>query len=74
MKKTTYNPAALGDPMDRVDGRLKVTGAARYSAEYPLAQLTHAVLVSSKIARGRISHLDAKAAERARAYWRSSAM
>jgi xanthine dehydrogenase YagR molybdenum-binding subunit len=65
MNKKNISPAALGDPMDRVDGRLKVTGAATYAAEYPLAQLTHAVLVSSKIARGTISQLDAKAAERA---------
>jgi xanthine dehydrogenase YagR molybdenum-binding subunit len=26
---------AIGKPLDRVDGRLKVTGAARYAAEFP---------------------------------------
>ena len=27
--------AVIGQPIDRVDGRLKVTGAARYAADYP---------------------------------------
>ena len=26
--------ASVGQPLDRVDGRLKVTGGARYAAEY----------------------------------------
>ncbi|WP_031529936.1 xanthine dehydrogenase family protein molybdopterin-binding subunit [Dyadobacter crusticola] len=52
-------------PLDRVDGRLKVTGAARYSAEYNLPNLAHAVLVSSSIAKGSIKSIDSKAAERA---------
>ena len=55
--------AAVGAPMDRVDGRLKVTGAARYSAEMPVAGVHHAVLVQSTVASGRITHLDTAAAE-----------
>ncbi|KAA6439840.1 xanthine dehydrogenase family protein molybdopterin-binding subunit [Dyadobacter flavalbus] len=51
--------------LDRVDGRLKVTGAARYSAEYQLSGLVYAVLVESKIAKGTIKSIDSKAAERA---------
>jgi CO/xanthine dehydrogenase Mo-binding subunit len=27
---------AIGDPITRVDGRAKVTGAAKYSAEFPI--------------------------------------
>ncbi|HTE46988.1 MAG TPA: xanthine dehydrogenase family protein molybdopterin-binding subunit [Gemmatimonadaceae bacterium] len=54
----------LGDPIDRVDGRLKVTGAARYAAEYPLPNLAHAVLVTSTIAKGRVLQVDATRAER----------
>lgn len=50
---------------DRVDGRAKVTGAAKYSAEYELAGLSYGVLVGSTIARGSITALDARAAERA---------
>lgn len=56
---------AIGKPMDRVDGRLKVTGAARYSAEMEVPDLVHAVLVMSAIAKGRIQQIDTQAAERA---------
>jgi xanthine dehydrogenase YagR molybdenum-binding subunit len=51
--------------MNRVDGHLKVTGAATYSAEYELPGITYAVLVGSTITRGRITGIDTKAAERA---------
>jgi len=51
--------------LDRVDGRLKVTGAAKYSAEYQLPNLAYGVLVTSTIAKGRIKNIDTKAAERA---------
>jgi xanthine dehydrogenase YagR molybdenum-binding subunit len=57
--------AVVGAAVDRVDGRLKVTGAARYTAEFPVADLAHAALVQSTIARGRIKHLDTSAAEAA---------
>ncbi|RYY27806.1 MAG: xanthine dehydrogenase family protein molybdopterin-binding subunit [Sphingobacteriaceae bacterium] len=52
-------------PLDRVDGRLKVTGAAKYSAEYTMPDLAYAVLVASTIAKGSIKSIDTKAAERA---------
>src|SRR5690242_348231 len=55
----------VGRPMDRIDGRLKVTGAARYAAEFEVPEITHAVLVQSTIARGRVTAIDASAAERA---------
>ncbi|PRC92446.1 xanthine dehydrogenase family protein molybdopterin-binding subunit [Solimicrobium silvestre] len=48
----------IGDPIARVDGRLKVTGAALYSAEIPLLKTAYAVLVTSTIASGRITVLD----------------
>ncbi len=51
--------------MDRVDGRQKVTGAAKYSAEYELPNMAHAVLVGSTIAKGSIKSLDTKRAENA---------
>ena len=51
----------IGSPLSRVDGRLKVTGGARYAAEHPVAGLLHGVIISSAVARGRITrlHLDA---------------
>ena len=44
---------SVGEPLDRLDGRLKVTGAARYAAEFPVPEVAHAVIVTSTIARGR---------------------
>ena len=56
---------SVGAPMDRVDGRLKVTGGARYSAEFPAANMAHAVIVQSSVASGRIASIDTSAAEQA---------
>jgi len=52
----------IGAPMNRVDGRQKVTGAATYSAEYELPGLVYGVLVGSTIAKGRLTGIDTKAA------------
>jgi xanthine dehydrogenase YagR molybdenum-binding subunit len=48
----------IGQPRSRVDGRLKVTGQARYAAEHAVTGCLHGVLVTSAIATGRITHLD----------------
>jgi xanthine dehydrogenase YagR molybdenum-binding subunit len=53
----------IGRPIDRIDGRLKVTGAARYAAEFNVANAVHAVLVQSTIAAGSISGFDLKQAK-----------
>ncbi|HKR14886.1 MAG TPA: xanthine dehydrogenase family protein molybdopterin-binding subunit [Pyrinomonadaceae bacterium] len=55
----------IGKPVERVDGRLKVTGGARYAAEFKTANLAHAVLVMSTIANGSIRSLDTRAAKSA---------
>jgi len=55
----------IGGSMSRVDGHLKVTGGARYSAEYELPGITYAVLVGSTVTKGRLAGIDTKAAERA---------
>jgi len=57
-------PAKLGAPIDRVDGRLKVTGGAKYAAELPVTNVAYAVLVTSTIAKGRVTSMDTSAAER----------
>jgi xanthine dehydrogenase YagR molybdenum-binding subunit len=57
-------PEAVGEPLDRVDGRLKVTGKATYTADWNIPGLTHAVLKVSAIARGRIASIDTAAALR----------
>ena len=56
--------SAIGQPISRVDGRLKVTGGARYTADIPLAGLTHAAIVHSTIANGRTLSIDTSAAEK----------
>jgi xanthine dehydrogenase YagR molybdenum-binding subunit len=53
---------AIGQPMDRVDGLLKVTGQARYAGEYPQQGLLYGSVVSSTIASGRVLRIDASAA------------
>jgi xanthine dehydrogenase YagR molybdenum-binding subunit len=55
----------VGQPMDRVDGRLKVTGAAKYAAEFTAPGLACGVLVQSTIAKGKIRRIDRSQAERA---------
>ena len=62
-QSTTAN--IIGKPVDRVDGRLKVTGGARYSAEIPVEGVVHAVFATSRIARGRIRSIETRAARRA---------
>jgi xanthine dehydrogenase YagR molybdenum-binding subunit len=54
----------VGKPIDRVDGRLKVTGKATYSAEYYPKNMVYGVLVLSTIAKGRIKNIDLRQAER----------
>lgn len=49
---------------NRVDGVAKVTGAAKYTAEYQFPNLVHGVLVGSTIAKGKIKSIDTKAAEK----------
>jgi len=54
---------SIGKPLDRVDGRLKVTGGAKYSAEMPVADVVYATLIMSTDAPGRITGIDARRAE-----------
>jgi xanthine dehydrogenase YagR molybdenum-binding subunit len=55
----------VGQPIDRLDGREKVTGEALFSAEYPIDLLAHGALVFSRIAKGVIAEIDSADAERA---------
>src|ERR1051325_2795365 len=50
--------AKIGAPAPRIDGRLKVTGEARYASDMPLADPAYAYLVTSGIAKGRIAAID----------------
>ncbi|BAC69248.1 putative oxidoreductase [Streptomyces avermitilis MA-4680 = NBRC 14893] len=58
MTTTTQGAAratgAVGTAHTRVEGRDKVTGAARYAGEIPYDELAHGWLVLSTVARGRV--------------------
>lgn len=47
-------PRPTGTATPRIDGRAKVTGQARYAAEWPVEDLAYGVVVESTIAKGRI--------------------
>ena len=55
----------IGQPVSRVDGRQKVTGAATYAAEFEVPGLAHAAIMRSAVSSGRIAAVDSAAAERA---------
>ena len=52
----------LGQPVDRLDGVEKVTGEARFAADMPVDHPAYAVLVTSSIAKGRLTGLELDAA------------
>ncbi len=54
----------IGKPTPRLDGRLKVTGAARYSADVRLPGMLFARTVSSPLPHARIRSIDTTAAEK----------
>jgi len=58
--------AYIGNSISRADGRAKVTGAAKYAAEFNTPGLAYASVVSSTIAKGRILRIDTSAALRIR--------
>ncbi len=55
---------SVGTAVDRVDGKAKVTGAARYSAEFPQERLSFAVIVESSIGHGAVRSVDDRDARR----------
>ena len=55
---------AIGKEIDRVDGRLKVTGTAKYAAEFAPPNLAYAAVVTSTIAAGEITAIDIAEAEK----------
>ncbi|HEX2724587.1 MAG TPA: xanthine dehydrogenase family protein molybdopterin-binding subunit, partial [Beijerinckiaceae bacterium] len=54
----------IGTPTPRVDGSAKVTGAAKYAAEFNTSRLAYGSIVEATIAKGRIARIDASAALR----------
>ncbi len=56
--------AYIGTATSRIDGRAKVTGEAKYAAEYNFPGLAHGYVVDATIPRGRITSIDTSAALR----------
>jgi xanthine dehydrogenase YagR molybdenum-binding subunit len=55
----------IGQPIDRIDGKAKVTGAARYAGDMRAEHPAYGVIVTSTIGRGAITKVDVKEAEKA---------
>src|SRR5437016_3691744 len=54
---TGTSTSYLGKPTSRVDGRAKVTGAAKYAAEHIIPGLAYGFVVTSAIAKGRVARI-----------------
>ena len=63
MSTVRVAPRAVGTPLDRLDGPEKVTGRATYAFEWPVDRPTYLYPLLSEIAAGRITGVDAAAAE-----------
>ena len=61
--KSQNGNSLVGKPIDRVDGHAKVTGKAKYSADFKLPNMAYAVVVQSTISAGKITSIDTVAAQ-----------
>jgi xanthine dehydrogenase YagR molybdenum-binding subunit len=55
----------VGEPVSRIDGPLKVSGSARFAAEFSMERMVYAAITYSTIAKGRLAEIDTAAAESA---------
>ncbi|WP_282586034.1 xanthine dehydrogenase family protein molybdopterin-binding subunit [Lichenifustis flavocetrariae] len=58
-------PGLVGQPLDRIDGPLKVSGRATYAAEYHDEHPLYGFVVQAAISKGRLDEIDTTAAEKA---------
>src|SRR3978361_378933 len=58
-------PGVVGKPLDRVDGRLKVTGGAHYAYETQQEGVLYGFVVEASIGKGAVRSIDTRAAEQA---------
>src|SRR5687767_13347898 len=58
-------PRYIGKEMSRVDGVAKVTGKAKYAAEFQAPNIAYGFIVNGTIAKGTIKSIDTREAERA---------
>jgi xanthine dehydrogenase YagR molybdenum-binding subunit len=55
---------SIGQPLNRIEALQKVTGAAKYAADYNFKDTAFGVLVTSTITKGHITDIDSTAAEK----------
>src|ERR1700738_4543198 len=55
----------VGKPIDRIDGRLKVTGGARYAYETQQENVLYGFVVEASIGKGAIRSIDLRVGEKA---------
>jgi xanthine dehydrogenase YagR molybdenum-binding subunit len=56
----------MGKPLNRLDGNVKSTGAAKYSSDLNPAGLLHAVVLTCPYAHAKVKSIDTSAAEKLR--------
>lgn len=61
---STTPASIIGTPTSRIDGPVKTTGAAEYTADFHFDRMVYAVPVQASVASGRITKLDTSAAEK----------
>ena len=54
----------IGQAINRIDGLLKVTGAANYSVDFPIKNAAYAFIVKSSVANGTVTDIDSEQAEK----------
>src|SRR5579862_8533418 len=54
----------IGQPVTRIDGKLKVSGRAPYTLEHPIENVAYGVAVASAVGRGKIKHIETAEAEK----------
>src|SRR5256714_6991387 len=59
------SPTLIGQPLTRIDGKLKVTGTATFAAEFQRPKLAYGALIQSAIANGRVVKIDLSTAKSA---------
>ena len=60
----TKTKTGIGNPISRLEGKLKVMGKAKYSSEFSFENLAFAQGIQSTIASGRITAIDTSEAEK----------
>ncbi|MGB3144227.1 MAG: xanthine dehydrogenase family protein molybdopterin-binding subunit [Maribacter sp.] len=60
----TIKTTGIGNAINRVEGKLKVMGKAKYTAEFPVENMCYALGVNSTIAKGSIASIDTSEAEK----------